>query len=107
MAKRWARAGGAAVLVGSLLLVAAVNVQVVTAANTAPQLHVSGNHLVNASGQTVVLHGVNRSGGEFACVQVPAGIWNGPMDQASIDAMKTWGINIVRVPLNEACWNAE
>jgi hypothetical protein len=76
------------------------------AANTAPQLHVSGNHLVNASGQTVVLHGVNRSGGEFACVQA-TGLWNGPMDQASIDAIKTWGVNVVRVPVNSACWNAE
>jgi hypothetical protein len=103
---RWVRVGGLAVLVGSLLLIAAIDVPVVTAANTAPQLHVSGKHLLNASGQTVVLHGVNRSGGEFACVQ-NNGIWNGPMDQASIDAMKTWGINIVRVPLNETCWNAE
>src|SRR3984893_6842887 len=31
---------------------------------TAPQLHVSGNMLVNASGAQVVLHGVNRSGTE-------------------------------------------
>jgi endoglucanase len=103
---KWLRAAMTAASVGALLLVAVSTVQVAHAANTAPQLHVSGNHLVNASGQTVVLHGVNRSGGEFACVQ-NTGLWNGPMDQTSIDAMKTWGINIVRVPLNEACWNAE
>jgi endoglucanase len=72
----------------------------------APQLHVSGNKLVNASGATVVLHGVNRSGGEFACVQ-GNGLWNGPMDQASVTAIKSWHANAVRVPLNEACWNAE
>jgi Cellulase (glycosyl hydrolase family 5)/Cellulose binding domain len=88
------------------MLMAVVSIPSASAASTAPQLHVSGNHLVNASGQTVVLHGVNRSGGEFACVQ-NTGLWNGPMDQASIDAMKTWGVNIVRVPLNEACWNGE
>jgi hypothetical protein len=69
-------------------------------------MHVSGNKLVNAAGATVVLHGVNRSGGEFACVQ-GNGLWNGPMDQTSIDAIKTWHVNAVRVPLNEACWNAE
>src|ERR1035437_6673441 len=40
------------------------------------------------------------------CVQ-GKGIWDGPVDQSSIDAMKTWGINAVRVPLNEACWNGE
>jgi hypothetical protein len=73
----------------------------------APQLHVSGNKLVNSSGQTVVLHGVNRSGTEYACVQ-GNGIFDGPNDQASITAMKSWGpVTAVRVPLNEACWNAE
>ncbi|HEY4456943.1 MAG TPA: cellulase family glycosylhydrolase [Pseudonocardiaceae bacterium] len=72
----------------------------------APQLHVSGNQLVDATGKTVVLHGVNRSGGEFACVQ-GNGIWNGPMDQASVTAIKSWGVTAVRVPLNEACWNGE
>ncbi len=72
----------------------------------APQLHVSGNKLVSASGTQVVLHGVDRSGTEYACVQ-GFGIFDGPSDQASITAMKTWGVNAVRVPLNEACWNGE
>src|ERR1035438_5409201 len=106
VSSRWVRAVTVAISIGTLALVAVVATPLASAANTAPQLHVSGNHLVDASGKTVVLHGVNRSGGEFACVQ-NTGIWNGPMDQASIDAMKTWGVNIVRVPLNEACWNAE
>jgi endoglucanase len=75
--------------------------------SAAPQLHVSGNKLVNASGTQVVLHGVDRSGTEYACVQ-GNGIFDGPNDQASITAMKSWGpVNAVRVPLNEACWNAE
>jgi hypothetical protein len=73
---------------------------------SAPQLQVSGNKLVNASGQQVVLHGVDRSGTEFACVQ-GWGIFDGPSDQASITAMRKFGINAVRVPLNEACWNGE
>jgi endoglucanase len=73
----------------------------------APQLHVSGNKLVDSSGNQVVLHGVDRSGTEYACVQ-GNGIFDGPSDQASITAMKSWGpVNAVRVPLNEACWNAE
>ena len=73
----------------------------------APQLHVSGNKLVDASGDTVVLHGVDRSGTEYECVQ-GYGIFDGPNDQASITAMKSWGpVNAVRVPLNEACWNGE
>jgi endoglucanase len=77
-----------------------------TASGPAPQLHVSGSKLVNSGGQTVLLHGIDRSGTEYACVQ-GNGIFDGPNDQASITAMKNWGVNAVRVPLNEACWNAE
>ena len=76
------------------------------ATSSAPQLHVSGNELVNASGARVVLHGVDRSGTEYSCVQ-GNGIFDGPNDQASITTMKSWGVTAVRVPLNEACWNGE
>ncbi len=69
----------------------------------APALHVSGNKLLTASGATYRLLGVNRSGGEFACIQ-GNGMWNGPMDQASVTAMRAWKIRTVRVPLNEECW---
>jgi endoglucanase len=78
-----------------------------TPSGPAPQLHVSGNELVDASGNQVVLHGVDRSGTEYECVQ-GNGIFDGPNDQASITAIKSWGpVNAVRVPLNEACWNGE
>ncbi len=40
-----------------------------SASTAAPQLHVSGNELVDASGHQVVLHGMDRSGAEYACVQ--------------------------------------
>jgi endoglucanase len=70
------------------------------------QLHVSGNRLVNGRGRRVLLHGVNRSGTEFMCVE-GHGIFDGPADQASVSAMKSWGVNAVRIPLNEACWNGE
>ncbi|GIH17030.1 cellulose binding domain-containing protein [Rugosimonospora africana] len=69
----------------------------------APSLHVSGNKLVTSTGATYRLLGVNRSGGEFACIQ-GRGTWDGPMDQASVTAMRTWKIRAVRVPLNEECW---
>jgi endoglucanase len=79
-----------------------------TPANNGPaaQLHVSGNKLLNASGQQVILRGINRSGAEYSCVN-GTGIFDGEMDQAAINAMKSWGVNAVRMPLNEACWNAE
>jgi hypothetical protein len=72
-------------------------------AGNAPALHVSGNKILTASGATYKLYGVNRSGGEFACIQ-GNGIWDGPMDQASVSAMRTWKVRAVRVPLNEQCW---
>jgi len=91
---------------GATATSAPVLVSVVSATSTAPQLHVAGNKLVDAGGKTVVLRGVNRSGAEFACVQ-GNGIFDGPVSQASITVMKQWGATAVRVPLNEACWNAE
>ena len=91
---------------GATATSAPVPVAVVSTTSTAPQLHVSGNELVSASGAQVVLHGVDRSGTEYACVQ-GNGIFDGPNNQASITAIKSWGVTAVRVPLNEACWNAE
>jgi endoglucanase len=77
-----------------------------TAAGPAPQLHVSGNKLLTASGQPVTLHGVDRSGTEYKCVQ-HGGIFDGPSGPSSVSQMKAYGVNAVRVPLNEACWNGE
>ncbi|RKE23058.1 cellulase family glycosylhydrolase [Streptomyces sp. TLI_171] len=72
-------------------------------AQPAPALHVSGNRLVTAAGAAYRLLGVNRSSGEFACVQ-GKGMWDGPADQATVDAMKAWNVHAVRIPLNEECW---
>jgi endoglucanase len=79
-----------------------------TSAPTTPPtfsgLHVEGNRLANAQGQTVVLRGINRMGMEYMCVQV-GGLMDGPVDQASVNAMRSWrNVNAIRVPLNEHCW---
>jgi hypothetical protein len=66
-------------------------------------LHVSGHRIVNGGGQTVSLHGVSRSGTEYACVE-NTGIFDGPRDATSVRVMVSWHINAVRVPLNEDCW---
>ena len=66
-------------------------------------LRVSGNRLVDGNDTVVHLHGINRSGTEYACVQ-GWGIFDGPNDAASVQAMATWNVNVVRVPLNEDCW---
>lgn len=67
-------------------------------------LHVSGNRIKNDLNQTVLLRGVNWGGPIYFC-KGNAGIFAGPTpDQAWVDALKTWGINAVRICLNEHCW---
>jgi endoglucanase len=66
-------------------------------------ISVQGNRLVDGAGHTVQLHGVNRSGTEYACVQ-GWGIFDGPSDAASVAAIASWHADIVRIPLNEDCW---
>lgn len=70
-----------------------------------PTLQVQGNRLVDSAGRPLRLRGVNRSGAEFACAQ-GWGIFDGPADSASVQAIASWKANVVRVPLNETCWLA-
>ena len=89
----------AALVLGPLSLIGSS----VEAATVPLTVRVNGNHLVNAEGQTIRLLGVDRSGTEYACEQA-WGIFDGPSDAASVEAMSTWRINAVRLPLNEGCW---
>lgn len=72
---------------------------------TAPAaaIHVDQNQLVDSAGRPVRLRGVNRSGAEYACAQ-GWGIFDGPSDSISVEAIASWQTNVVRVPLNETCW---
>lgn len=69
-------------------------------------LSVSGNRLVNAEGDTVVLHGVNRSGTEYACIQ-GNGVFDGPdvtNDDSQVPLIASWGANELNFGVNEDCW---
>jgi hypothetical protein len=97
-----------AVLAAALILV--VTVALPVGATAATGLRVSGNRLIAGpgAGQPVQLRGVNRSGLEFACIQ-GWGLTDGPRpgridSPAMIAAMRSWDIDVVRVPLNEDCW---
>jgi endoglucanase len=78
------------------------------AVQTPLAVKVQGNHLVDASGNVLQLRGVNVSGLEFVAVQGwdPANPWGAQTGTATPDwnTMKTWDINAVRIPLNEASW---
>jgi len=88
-----------ALLLGTMVL----HVSCQTALTAMSGLHVSGNRIYNYVNQEVRLRGVNRPGTEYSCVQYGK-IFDGPTDQASIDKMRDWKMNAVRVPLNEDCW---
>ena len=72
----------------------------------AKALHVQGNKLVDTTGATVRLLGVNRAGSEYMCSPPTAGgtTFDGSTGPSSITAMLTWNMNTVRLPLNEHCW---
>ena len=77
-------------------------------ASTGLKVSVSGDHFIDGTGKTVQLRGVNLSGLEFVAVQGwdPADPWGGQVgaNGPNFAAMKTWNINTVRIPLNEASW---
>ncbi|MCX5394467.1 cellulase family glycosylhydrolase [Streptomyces sp. NBC_00094] len=74
-----------------------------TPVSGAPELGVTGNKFTDQNGAVRRLLGVNRSGGEFMCVQ-GYGFFDGPVDDASVKAIADWKANTVRIPLNEECW---
>jgi endoglucanase len=73
-------------------------------------VRVSGHRLIGVDGHTLRLIGVNRSGTEYACSGPDGaggfgyGIFQGPVDAASVKALRSWRIDAVALPLNEACW---
>jgi hypothetical protein len=66
-------------------------------------LHVSGNQILNDQNQVVKLRGVDKAGTEYECLGGPL-VFDGPSDANSITVLKSWAINIVRLPVNEDCW---
>jgi endoglucanase len=92
------------VMASALLLCAPWPAQA-TSARAAPlAISVRGNRLLDASGAVVQLRGASVSGLEFVAVQGwdPADPWGGGAPDYS--AMKSWRLNAVRLPLNEASW---
>jgi|HubBroStandDraft_6_1064221.scaffolds.fasta_scaffold88090_2 endoglucanase len=69
---------------------------------------VSGSHLVDASGTTLQLRGMNVSGLESVAIQGwdPTNPWGSQTGDASPNwsLIRSWGANAVRLPLNEASW---
>jgi endoglucanase len=96
--RAWALAA-AALLTAAVALAAHAG----SAHASTPYVAVSANHLVGASGETIRLLGVDRSGSEYMCLG-GSEIFDGPVTGGAVAAMAAWHINAVRVPLNEDCW---
>jgi endoglucanase len=63
---------------------------------------VAGNQLLDGNNQVVNLRGVNYAGTEYACIQ-GWGIFDGPSDDAMVNALVAWHVNVVHMGLNEDC----
>ncbi len=92
----------AVLLCTSAVIVALRNPTPAKAASVPTGLHVVGNLIEDGSGHVIIPHGVNRMGGEYACLSGLS--FDGPITQTVVNAMLSWDVNIVRVPLNEDCW---
>ncbi len=68
-----------------------------------PVPRVVGNQLVDASGATLRLLGVDASGTEDACLRGQGFSWS-PLTVGEAERIASWHANAVRVPLNEDCW---
>jgi endoglucanase len=73
-----------------------------------PAIQVKSNHLVDGTGKIVQLRGVNFAG--MGLYSIQAWAWvngtydNWGMQQPTWPVLRTWGVNSVRLPLNEASW---
>jgi Cellulase (glycosyl hydrolase family 5) len=76
-------------------------------------ISICGNKWINQAGAEVVLKGANTEGTQYDCAQSGAGYFDdssvsvtGTTVNATteINALKAWGVNVVRVNLNEECW---
>ena len=73
----------------------------------AKALHVQGNKIVDTTGATFRMLGVNRAGSEYMCVAADDRVVRVRRPHRAEHAstgMKDWHINTVRLPLNESCW---
>jgi len=63
-----------------------------------PQLHVAGQQIVDDRGNPITFIGAASPSLEYSCHG------NGHQEVADFMAMKSWGMNIVRLPLSSAFW---
>jgi hypothetical protein len=75
---------------------------------SAPVPFVSGTRILDSrTGKVLTPHGVNWPSFDYTCSAATGHGWaysSSDDTQAAADAMVSWHINIVRIPLNQDCW---
>jgi aryl-phospho-beta-D-glucosidase BglC (GH1 family) len=96
-------AGGAA-LGTPMAATVSINGSGATSSSTTLSIKVQGKHLIDGNGTTVQLRGADVSGLETVAIQgwSHSDPWGG--QSPNLQALKTWKLNAVRFPLNEASW---
>ena len=69
-----------------------------TSTSLQPALSIQGTQIMNAHGSVVTLIGTSRSSLEYLCSG------DGHFQLADFQAMRSWGMNVVRIPLSSEFW---
>jgi hypothetical protein len=93
----------------ALSLISPVALSGAVATGAPLSISVVGNRLLDGTGATVRLLGVNRSSTEYACFYGyayadGAGEVQDPLEAADAAAIASWHATAVRIPINEDCW---
>lgn len=100
---------GAVAVVGLLALLVASLGDTKGSTPSGFSIAVVGNHFADGKGRRVVLRGVNTEGTQYDCAQGGRRFTDDPTASRAdfsteIANLRAWGINLVRVNLNEECW---
>lgn len=100
---------GLAGLIAAATVLAPVGGHPASASNSAPVLKISGNHFVSASGSQLRIFAVHFGTSEYDCVEplyndARKDTFSIPTSDAAMEAITTWHVNTIRIPLNEQCW---
>ena len=78
----------------------------IESANAISKLHVEGRWIKNETNHTIILRGVNKAEFVDDCDGIWMGdtLWKDENVKAELDAMKSWGINAVRVHFSVELW---
>ncbi|HVT20414.1 MAG TPA: cellulase family glycosylhydrolase [Mycobacteriales bacterium] len=100
---------GLAGLIAAATALAPIGGHLASATTAAPVLKIAGNHFVTGSGGPTRIFAVHFGTSEYDCVEplyndARKKTFSIPTSDAAMQAITTWHVNTIRIPLNEQCW---